>query len=176
MKRFFIIFLLFISLPAIAQDETIREVCGVEFGDTYEVARVKLKQYFENRKPASKYAAFSNNHFELAIPELSNIQYKDEYFEGVAFENLYFSFDEDGRFYNASFWIYCDNKNEAKERFEEVADLLRLKYTLYSGSDDKGKFIGYGGGINYKKTEKCAFFLEIYDNTDIVLHITANGF
>ena len=110
------------------------------------------------------------------MPDLSTIHYLYEYYEGIAFDNLFFSFDKNGKFDWANFWIECKNRKEAQEVFEEVASVLSLKYDLYTGKDEKGIFIGYAGGINYNKPEKKAFFLELdYEDNTVHLYFSEKG-
>lgn len=177
MKKIFLLFLLLITLPMAAQDEVVREVCGVQFGDTFDDAKVKIRQFFEGRPSNSPLAAaLPSTHIIMEMPGLYEIECKYEKFEGIKFDNIYFNFDENYRLENVSFWIYCDKKKEAKAKLNEVADKLRAKYTLYEGKDDNGNFVGYGGGINYKDHDKCAFFLRIFEDTDIILSFRTSGY
>ena len=176
MKKLFLLLLLLVSLPVTAQDEVVREVCGVSFGDSFDVAKNKLEAYFKDKKSASTFAAISNKHVVFVMPELSHIKYCFEYYEDIRFDDMYFSFDEKNTLDHISFWINCEDESETQEKFLEVVTKLKTKYTLYSVTNENDEFAGYFGGKCYKHPNKCAFYIKVYKQTNVLLIFEESGF
>ena len=114
-------------------NETIKEICGIQFGTSYE----KCREMLEN-----KYG-YPDFHTDI-----TSISYKNKTYAGITFDNIHFLFQSDGinSYFNGCVFIMDANSlNEAKKKQKLLYDKLSEKYFIFSDSDENGNKLYYGG-------------------------------
>lgn len=141
------------ELEAERDRQTIKEICGIPFGSSYE----KAEQVLENKYGTSSF-----------LSDKTKIYYQNETYAGILFDNIIFLFQSDGykSYLNGCVFILeATSLSEAKEKRDMLYRKLRLKYDMKEGVDDNGnKF--YFGGHSPIPFDGIGFIIEIlkYDN------------
>lgn len=113
--------------------QTIREICGIPFGSSYEIA----EEILENKYGSS--SIFSDKRTIL----YTNINYA-----GISFDKIMFLFQSDGykSYLNGCiFVIETSSLKQAKEKRDMLYRKMCLKYDIMSGVDDDGNEYYWGG-------------------------------
>ena len=113
--------------------QTIREICGIPFGSSYE----KAEEVLENKYGSPSY--FSDR---------TKIVYTNKNYAGISFDTIMFLFQSDG--YNSYlngciFVINTNSLNQAKEKRDMLYRKMLWKYDINSGVDDDGNEYYWGG-------------------------------
>lgn len=117
--------------------QLITEICGVEFGTSYETAKQLLEYKFGD----------SEYDFEHSRQSIS---FKNKSYAGFIFDDIHFRFQSDGRntyLNDVIFIIIAKNSDEAKKKRDMLRDRISQKYYLEKGTDDN-KFTYYYGGVS----------------------------
>lgn len=113
--------------------QTIREICGIPFGSSYE----KAEQVLENKYGVKSF-----------LSDKTKIYYLNENYAGIMFDKIIFLFQSDGykSYMNGCIFILDANSlRQAKEKQEMLYKRLRYKYDMKEGVDDNGNKYYYGG-------------------------------
>lgn len=189
MRTLLFMMLLAVSSMSMAQqEEVIWDICGAKFGDSFEATQAAINKYMEDIKASMGPLAGALPGTDCPKPMVFNgrISYmrwgsSSKYFTfyDVVFDELYFSFTSGDapHFRYAAYIIKCKSKREAKEKFKEVVETLRKRFTLYQLTDQDGNDV-YGGGTYYKNEDNFAFLVSIEgDDKDMVfLSFREGGF
>ena len=128
--------------------QTVKEICGVPFGSSYEEA----KEILENKYGSPEYN-----------PDRTVITYKCKSYAGFVFDSILFLFQSDGihSYLNGCiFAMDAKSLSDAKRKQEMLYKKLSDKYVMYDGTDNNGnKF--YYGGFSPISDEKTGFSIEI---------------
>ena len=128
--------------------ETIREICGIPFGSSYETAREILEnKYGKAEFPSDK----------------TKLVYKSKHYAGFLFSTIYFLFQSDGHksyFNGCIFIIDTTSLTEAKKKQESLYERLSSKYTITYAYDDNMNKI-YGGGHSPVEKDEVGFIIDI---------------
>lgn len=140
------------------EGQTVREICGVPFGSSYEKARAML----ENKYGTPEY-----------YPDHSVISYKNKTYAGILFDDIIFLFQSDGihSYMNGcAFVLDAKSLSDAKKKQELLYKVLSDKYILVENTDDNGNKI-YLGGFPPTPDDHIAFSIGImkYDG-DVAKH------
>lgn len=134
--------------------ETIREICGIPFGSSYETAREILEnKYGEPEKDLS---------------DKTTITYQRKSYAGFLFDRIIFLFQADAHksYLNGCIFILeAKSLNDAEKKQKMLYEELSSKYTINVTFDDD-KNIVYRGGYSPIEFEKYGFAIDIikYDN------------
>lgn len=113
--------------------QTIKEICGIPFGSSYE----KAEEVLENK--------FGEKSF---LSDMTKIYYRNENYAGIFFDNIIFLFQSDGykSYMNGCIFILeATSLRQAKEKQEMLYKKLSYKYDMKEGEDDNGNKFYYGG-------------------------------
>ena len=113
--------------------QTVREICGIPFGSSYE----KAHEILEN-----KYGSPS------VFSDKTKICYENKSYAGIFFDDIIFLFQSDGykSYLNGcAFILEASSLKEAKEKCETLYNKLRYKYDMMDGVDDNGNKYYIGG-------------------------------
>ena len=113
--------------------QTIREICGIPFGSSYE----KAEEVLENKYGVKSF-----------LSDKTKIYYLNENYAGIMFDKIIFLFQSDGykSYMNGCIFILDANSlRQAKEKQEMLYKRLRNKYDMKEGVDDNGNKYYYGG-------------------------------
>lgn len=113
--------------------QTIKEICGIPFGSSYE----KVKEVLYN-----KYGTPS------IFSDKTKISYENKSYAGISFDNIIFLFQSDGykSYLNGCVFILeATSLAKAKEKRELLYEKLRWKYNMKEDVDDDGIKYYYGG-------------------------------
>ena len=113
--------------------QTIKEICGIPFGSSYEEAEKILD---------NKYGEKS------FLSDKTKIYYRNETYAGILFDNIIFLFQSDGykSYMNGCVFILeATSLRQAIEKQELLYRKLRYKYDMKEGKDDNGNKYYYGG-------------------------------
>lgn len=127
--------------------ETVKEICGVPFGSSYEKTLLFTKK------------KFGRPYFE----DGTEIQYKFINYAGVSFDRVHFLFQSDGTksYFNACvFGIYSKTLDDAKKKLDYLYSKLHYKYELSDGIDEDGNTY-YIGGWSPTDSYNRGFSIEI---------------
>ena len=133
--------------------QTIKEICGIPFGSSYE----KAEEVLENK--------YGEKYF---LSDKTTIYYKNENYAGIMFDYILFLFQSDGykSYMNGCIFILdAASLRQAKEKQEMLYKKLRNKYDMNEGKDDNGNKFYYGGHSPIP-LDGCGFTIEIikYEN------------
>lgn len=133
--------------------QTVKEICGIPFGSSYEKAKEVLENKYGDPSPFS---------------DKTKIVYLNKSYGGMLFDNIIFLFQSDGyrSFLNGCVFIWdAKNLTDAVEKRDLLYKKLSLKYDLKRGYDDNSLSYYYGG---YPPVPGSAYGLTIdiikYDN------------
>jgi len=113
--------------------QTVKEICGIPFGSSYE----KTKEVLEN-----KYGTPSR------YSDRNTIVYIDKSYAGISFDKILFMFQSDGYksyFNGCVFAIETKTLGQAKEKRDMLYGKLRWKYDITDGIGEDGIKYYYGG-------------------------------
>ena len=113
--------------------QTIKEICGIPFGSSYE----KAEEVLENKYGKKSY-----------LSDKTKICYRSVTYAGIFFNDIYFLFQSDGykSYMNGCVFILeATSLHQAKEKQEMLYNKLRYKYDMNEGEDDNGNKYYYGG-------------------------------
>lgn len=176
------------SIVMAQKDEVIYDICRAKFGDSFDTTKAALQKYMKDIE--SSFGSLAGVFPGTSCPEpwvigdvirYTHWGHSEKYFTiyDIVFDELYFSFSESSNplFDFAMFYIECKTKREAKEKFKEVVEILKKRFTLYEATDDEGNEV-YGGGTYYKNEDKCAFMVSIggNDQKNVYLIFRERGF
>ena len=134
-------------------EQTVKEICGVPFGSSYE----KTKEMLEN-----KYGYPDYN------PDKTTIIYNHKIYAGITFDSIHFLFQSDGihSYLNGCIFILdAKSLNEAKKKQEMLHEKLSNKYFMIDDTDSNGNKC-YFGGYPPTPDDGVAFCIDIlkYDS------------
>ena len=113
--------------------QTIREICGIPFGSSYE----KTKEVLENKYGDPSY-----------LSDKTRIYYPHKTYAGISFDDIIFLFQSDGYnsyFNGCVFILKAKSLSDAKEKRDLLYRKLRWKYDMKERFDDNGVKYYYGG-------------------------------
>jgi hypothetical protein len=128
--------------------QTVKEICGIPFGSSYE----KTEEMLFN-----KYDLPQNN------SDRTVITYKNKTYGGITFDNIYFLFQSDGihsYFNGCVFILSAKSLSEAKSKQEMLRKKLSEKYNMYDETDENGN-ISYIGGSSPIPNDGAGFCIDI---------------
>ena len=123
----------FEELNAIQERQTIREICGIPFGTSYEEARQRLY----NKYGEPEY-----------YPDRSVISFKNKVYAGITFDAIHFLFQSDGTRSYMNGCVFILNANtlkQAEKNRERLYEKLSKKYNMLNDVDENGNKYYYGG-------------------------------
>lgn len=137
--------------------QTIREICGIPFGSSYE----KAEEVLENKYGEKSF-----------LSDKTKIYYMNENYAGIMFDRIIFLFQSDGykSYMNGCvFIIEATSLRQAKEKQEMLYRTLQYKYDMKEGEDDNGNKYYYGGHSPVP-FDGFGFSIEIikYENTSSI--------
>ena len=115
------------------EKQTIREICGVPFGSSYE----KAKDMLEN-----KYGYPDYN------PDKTVLTYKHKTYAGIMFDSIHFLFQSDGihSYLNGCVFILdAKSLSDAKKKQEMLHKKLSDKYFMIDDTNSNGNKVYFGG-------------------------------
>ena len=113
--------------------QTIKEICGIPFGSSYE----KAEEVLENKYGEKSF-----------LSDKTKIYYKNKNYAGIFFDSIIFLFQSDGykSYMNGCIFILeATSLPQAKEKQEMLYKTLRYKYDMTESVDDNGYKFYYGG-------------------------------
>lgn len=113
--------------------QTVREICGIPFGSSYE----KTAEILENKYGTSSF-----------LSDRNTIIYDNKSYAGIFFDKIWFLFQSDGykSYLNGCVFILeAKSLSEAKEKRDLLYRRLRWKYDMKDGVGDDGNKYYYGG-------------------------------
>jgi len=113
--------------------QTIKEICGIPFGSSYETT----KEVLENKYGEPSF-----------LSDKTKIFYPNKTYAGISFDDIIFLFQSDGyRSYlnGCVFILEAKSLSEAKEKRDLLYRRLRWKYDMKEGIGDDGIKYYYGG-------------------------------
>ena len=133
--------------------QTIKEICGIPFGSSYE----KTEKVLENKYGEKSF-----------MSDKTNICYQNKTYAGIQFDYIYFLFQSDGykSYLNGCvFALEATSLRQAKEKQEMLYRKLSIKYDMKEGVDDNGNKY-YLGGHSPIPLDGFGFSIEIikYEN------------
>lgn len=120
-------------INASKQNETVKEICGIQFGTSIEEARTMLE---------NKYGYPDYSHDKMVIT------YKHKSYAGIMFDTIYFLFESDGvnSYMNGcTFILNAESLKDAKKKLEMLHDKLGEKYYMMPERDENGNTYYVGG-------------------------------
>lgn len=137
--------------------QTVKEICGIPFGSSYEKAEEVL---------GNKYGEKS------FLSDKTRIYYRNENYGGILFDKIIFLFQSDGykSYMNGCVFILeATSLRQAKEKQEMLYKTLRYKYDIKEGEDDNGNKY-YFGGHSPLPFDGIGFTIEIikYENSSSI--------
>ncbi len=135
------------------KEQTVKEICGIPFGSSYE----KAKEMLENKYGYPEYN-----------PDKTVITYKHKAYAGFTFDSIHFLFQSDGvhSYLNGCVFIMdAKSLSDAKKKQEMLYKKLSDKYFMIDETDSNGnKF--YMGGYPPTPDDGIGFSIEIlkYDS------------
>lgn len=120
-------------MDARKQRETVKEICGIPFGTSYEDAKSKL----ENKYGYSEYSS-----------DRTTITFKRKSYAGIMFDTIHFLFESDGvnSFMNGCVFIMdAESLKEAETKRDMLYEKLSEKYYMLSDKDKNGNKYYIGG-------------------------------
>lgn len=135
------------------EKQTVREICGIPFGSSYDKAEEILR---------NKYGTPS------IFSDKTKIYYENKSYAGIFFDDIIFLFQSDGykSYLNGCVFILeASSLKDAKEKCDILYRKLRIKYDMKDGIDDNGNKY-YIGGHSPVPFDGFGFSIEIlkYDN------------
>lgn len=135
------------------EEQTVREICGVPFGSSYE----KTKEMLENKYGYPEYS-----------PDRTVITYKHKPYAGIMFDSIHFLFQSDGihSYLNGCVFILdAKSLSDAKKKQEMLHEKLSDKYFMIDETDSNGNKY-YLGGYSPTPDDGVGFSIEIlkYDS------------
>ena len=130
------------------EEQTVKEICGVPFGSTYE----KTSEMLEN-----KYGYPDYN------PDRTVITYKNKAYAGFMFDSIHFLFQSDGihSYLNGCVFIMqAKSLSDAKKKQEMLYKKLSEKYIMIDDTDSDGNKY-YLGGYPPTPGDGVGFSIEI---------------
>ena len=133
--------------------QTVREICGIPFGSSYE----KAAEVLENKYGTSSF-----------LSDKTRIVYDNKDYAGISFDKIIFLFQSDGyRSYlnGCVFILEATSLSDAKDKRDRLYKKLSWKYDMKDGTDDAGiKY--YFGGNSPVSSWDFGFSIDIikYDN------------
>lgn len=115
------------------EEQTVREICGVPFGSSYE----KTKEMLENKYGYPEYN-----------PDRTVITYKHKTYAGFTFDSIHFLFQSDGihSYLNGCVFIMdAKSLSDAKKKQEILYKKLSDKYFMIDETDSNGNKVYLGG-------------------------------
>lgn len=115
------------------EEQTVKEICGVPFGSSYE----KTKEMLENKYGYPEYN-----------PDRTVITYKHKTYAGFTFDSIHFLFQSDGihSYLNGCVFIMdAKSLSDAKRKQEMLYKKLSDKYFMLDDTDSNGNKFYYGG-------------------------------
>ncbi|MBR1787777.1 MAG: hypothetical protein IJ762_01110 [Bacteroidaceae bacterium] len=128
--------------------QTVKEICGIPFGTSYQDAESMLK----NKYGYPEYGTDPNV-----------ITYKHKKYAGITFDSIHFLFQSDGvnSYLNGCVFILdAKTEKEAKEKRELLHDILAKKYIMVDDTDENG-FKYYFGGRSPISKDEVGFVINI---------------
>lgn len=113
--------------------QTVKEICGIPFGASYEDAWEILR---------NKYGTSS------VLSDRDRIVYENKSYAGILFDRMLFLFQSDGHqsFFNGCiFALNASSLSQAKEKRDRLYDQLSWKYDIKKDTYDSGLDYYYGG-------------------------------
>ena len=113
--------------------QTVKEICGIPFGSSYD----KAEEVLENKYGKKSF-----------LSDKTKIYYMNENYAGITFDNIIFLFQSDGykSYMNGCVFILEANSlRQAKEKQEMLYKTLRNKYEMEEDVDDNGNKFYFGG-------------------------------
>lgn len=113
--------------------QTVREICGIPFGSSYE----KTAEVLENKYGTSSF-----------LSDKTRIIYDNKNYAGISFDKIMFLFQSDGykSYLNGCVFILeATSLSDAKDKRERLYKKLSWKYDMKDGVDDDGIKYYYGG-------------------------------
>lgn len=132
--------------------QTVREICGIPFGSSYE----KAEEILDNKYGSSSYLSDKNT-----------IVYLNKSYGGILFDSIMFLFQSDGykSYMNGCVFILeATSLSDAKEKRDRLYRNLSLKYEIVEGVDDNGNKYYYGGRSPVPFGIGFSIDIIIYDN------------
>jgi hypothetical protein len=135
------------------QEQTVKEICGVPFGSSYE----KTKEMLENKYGYSELTS-----------DRTRIVYKHKSYAGITFDSILFLFQSDGihSYLNGCVFILdAKSLSDAKKKQKMLYEKLSDKYFMIDDTDNNGNII-YIGGYPPTPDDGVGFTIEIlkYDS------------
>ena len=124
------LFVLLFSLAVNAKGDT--GVANVDFGTSYDMAITKLKQTFG----------------EPAMSDSAKVVFMNRLYDGDRYDKVEFYFEQekgDCVFNQARFYIFCTNKNVARQRLKFLSKVMGKKYEISYDEEDGGDVFYKGG-------------------------------
>ena len=115
------------------KEQTVKEICGVPFGSSYE----KTKDMLENKYGYSELTS-----------DRTRIVYKNKTYAGITFDSIIFLFQSDGihSYLNGCIFILeAKSLNDAKKKQEMLHNKLLDKYVMIDETDSNGNKYYLGG-------------------------------
>lgn len=122
-----------ISEELARERQTVREICGIPFGSSYE----KTAEVLENKYGTSSF-----------LSDKTKIIYNDKSYAGIYFNSIIFLFQSDGfkSYLNGCVFILrATSLSDAQNKQEHLYNKLSWKYDMKDGVDDVGIKYYYGG-------------------------------
>lgn len=113
--------------------QTVREICGIPFGSSYE----KTAEVLENKYGTSSF-----------LSDRNTIIYDNKNYAGIYFDKILFLFQSDGykSYLNGCVFILeASSLSDAKDKRERLYKELSWKYDMRDGVDNNGNKYYYGG-------------------------------
>jgi hypothetical protein len=115
------------------EEQTVKEICSVPFGSSYE----KTREILENKYGYPEYS-----------PDRTVITYKHKSYAGFMFDSIHFLFQSDGihSYLNGCVFIMdAKSLSDAKKKQEMLYKKLSDKYFMLDDTDSNGNKFYYGG-------------------------------
>lgn len=125
--------LLDILMDSAKERQTVKEICGIPFGTSYEEA---------NRMLENKYGYSEYN------PDKTLITYKNKSYGGIMFDAIHFLFESDGinSYLNGcTFILSAETLKEAERKRDMLYKKLEDKYHMLKDVDENGNVFYVGG-------------------------------
>lgn len=136
------------KIESLKERQTVKEICGIPFGSSYEKTEKML---------FNKYDLPENN------SDRTVITYKNKTYGGIAFDYIHFLFQSDGihsYFNGCVFILSAKSLDDAKEKQEMLHEKLSEKYNMYDKTDRNGNLY-YIGGYSPISKDEAGFSIDI---------------